>query len=342
MTLPRHMGSLALFLFSAVCARPLHAELPAPLVSTPQAKASQTEALAVKLPEPMPHDLAQPEEVTRETDKPLHKGLMLASLTGLYGGTSVWAYFAWYREPPNPFSFNEDGWFGMDTYSGGADKLGHAFATHLFMRTTAGLLDRSGWERSQSSLIAGGLTTIFFTLIEIKDGYHYAFSMGDVVANTAGVGLGFVMRHWPGADEMFDFRLAYYPSPAFVEKARRTPTVNIAEDYSGQTYLLAYHLASLSPVKQKSYLRPFRYVDLVAGFRTVNFKPTPIDPRAERRQDVFLGVALNTRETLRDSIFFAVTPQSPAPARTAAEFSDYLFEYFSVPGTTLPVLSTSR
>ena len=65
------------------------------------------------------------------------------TLTGLYAGLITWTYLAWYRVPSHPFRtggdgnwklWSEDGWFGKQRYAGGADKMGHAWATFALAR----------------------------------------------------------------------------------------------------------------------------------------------------------------------------------------------------------------
>ena len=43
---------------------------------------------------------------------------------------------------------------------------------------------------------------------------------------------------------MFDYRVEYWPSVAY-RRQLDGGNVNVAEDYSGETYLLAYHLGSI-------------------------------------------------------------------------------------------------
>ena len=60
------------------------------------------------------------------------------------------------------------------------------------------------------------------------------------------------MTEWPALDRLIDLRVSYWPSPEYRSIVDGTFTgndrinsVNIAEDYSGQTYFLAFHLGAL-------------------------------------------------------------------------------------------------
>jgi hypothetical protein len=97
-------------------------------------------------------------------------------------------YFAWYYDQPrlSGFAVGGDGYFGENTYAGGADKLGHAWANAALTRGGAELLRWGGWRPGPAALISAGLSWTLFAFVEIKDGYYYQLSPGDMLANTAG------------------------------------------------------------------------------------------------------------------------------------------------------------
>ena len=65
-----------------------------------------------------------------------HKLAAALTLGGIYAGFTTWTYFAWYRKhrPLNEFKWGGDGWLGLQTYAGGADKFRHAWATMSLAR----------------------------------------------------------------------------------------------------------------------------------------------------------------------------------------------------------------
>src|SRR2546423_14613690 len=94
----------------------------------------------------------------RRTEKPERpeepvdpkKGRPVAAATTLaaaYGIFSLWTFFAWYRmhKPNRAYKWGGDGWMGATTYAGGADKLGHAWATMALARLGTGMV--TGWGR---------------------------------------------------------------------------------------------------------------------------------------------------------------------------------------------------
>lgn len=258
------------------------------------------------------------EPTARREPSCIWRGTSLAAVTSVYAGVGTWAFFAWYDRPPNPhFEFNEDGWFGADTYAGGSDKLGHLWSNLALTRLSADVLEAGTWSPRASTWMAAGLTTAFFTAIEIKDAYYYAFSWGDMAANVAGAATAVLFREFPGADALLDLRVSYWPSRVY----RREGGANFAEDYSGQIYLLALHLEAVTP---QSWVA-VRYVDVVAGYGTVGYKPDG-DDRSKRREP-FLGVTLNLGQVLDD----ATSPE-------VATATQPVTEHVNVPFTALPLL----
>jgi hypothetical protein len=262
-----------------------------------------------------------------DRDRRLTAGLTLA---GVYAGFIGWAYLAWYRNHPEKDdrqSFGEiwdcavhpsiagcDGWFGVRTYAGGGDKLGHAWATMVLARSGTALLDAGGWKRTHAALFSSVLAEGLFFAVEIKDYYYYEFSPGDFTMNTLGALAAIALDLSPRLDELVDFRVQYWPSRQYRNNlldsdspcAKRTPGQpscsrwNVAEDYSGETYLLALHLGALGPLRGWRYGAWSEFVDVSLGFQSRNYKPPPTLlmmelPEVTRTQDLFLGLSVNAQ-----------------------------------------------
>jgi Predicted periplasmic lipoprotein (DUF2279) len=264
----------------------------------------------------------------------------LGALAGLYTGVGVWAYFAWYNGKPRNegWRWNGDGMFGVNTYAGGSDKLGHFWSTHVATRATTELLMVGGWRQLPASIIASSMAAAYFTLIEVKDAYYYEFSTGDLIADLGGAGLSLLMLNVPAVDRLIDFRVDYWPTEEYIE-GFKDGDVNFVEDYSGQTYLLALHLGGIPGLTDSRWTRWGRYFDLVGGFQSRNYKPEPIDPEAMESQHLFFGVALNMQGVLED---LYGQPAVRGRARTSHRVLHSIFEYVSVPYTTLRVAEADR
>jgi hypothetical protein len=300
-------------------------------------------------------------DTPRSGDRRLETGLTLA---GLYAGFMGWAYLAWYRDHPekddpqslgdiwdcavHPSTAGCDGWFGVRTYAGGADKLGHAWATMVLARGGTALLDSGGWNRTHAALISAALSEGLFLAVEIKDYFYYEFSPGDFTMNTLGALSAVALDLLPRVDELVDFRVQYLPSRQYRNNlfdadspcAKRTPGQpscsrwNIAEDYSGETYLLALHLGGIHRLRDAEYGGWSRFVDLSLGFRSRNYKPPPTllpDP-VVRTQELFFGVSLNA-QGLVDYLL--------APRSRLRKAAHGVFEVITPP-LTLPLVGGER
>jgi len=285
-----------------------------------------------------------PDESTNERDHKLGAGLTLA---GLYAGFATWTYFAWYRKgcrpepmPCDDFLWGKDGAFGVDTYAGGADKLGHAWATLALARLGTEMLHQwGGYDRRASAIAGTALSEALFLGVEIRDGFSYQFSYWDFTFNTLGAALAFAQSTWPRVDELVDLRVQYLPSAGYQDRFA-DGDVDVAEDYSGQTYLLALHLGGLHRLRDARWGWWSRYVDVAVGFETRGYKPEPLAPPGEpaavvpQRQTLFLGVTLNAQGVL-DRLLEGRAPR-------ARKVMHGLFEMFNLPYTTLPVLDATR
>jgi predicted lipoprotein DUF2279 len=274
-----------------------------------------------------------------------HRLRAAVELGSFYTGFAIWAYFAWYRNHPplSNYKFGGDGMFGVETYAGGADKLGHTWATMSLARMGTAILTEGGWDHTRSTLLSAGLSELLFLNVEIRDGFYFEFSFGDLSMDTVGMAMAILLDLWPRLDEMFDFRVQYWPSSAYLKKldgsspcpAGGCSRWNIAEDYSGQTYLLAFHLSSIHALRDMEYGTWSRFVDVALGFDTRNYKPPP-DPTdmVKPTQQMFIGVSLNAQGIL-DYLLEGHTSET---ARKTRKVTHGLFEVFNLPFTSLPVL----
>lgn len=283
------------------------------------------------------------EPITWET-----KAAGMGGIGSFFAAGYVWAYFAWYkgRSLTDEIIFHDEGGFGLDTYAGGADKLGHMFSNYTIARGTSQILRGTGWGDVTASVVSTSLTLSFFTMLEIKDGYHrgFGFSWGDMIANTTGNVLAQLLEHSPTLDAMFDIRLEYQPTPEFIEMLVERGAVDAAEDYSGQTFMLVYHLSSLPMLSRELGLDWPRYFDLALGFQALNYLPRLDDPSRPPQQRIFMGMSVNVQQILRE-IFYPREGmdvfEGPKP-RPSAQAAEFVSEVFTIPQTTVRVVEIER
>jgi hypothetical protein len=246
---------------------------------------------------------AQPtaEPITETSASRRNKVIAAASTGALHLAYATWSYFAWYRgADPEDFHLEHTRWFDPAEYSGSADKLGHAWSNYALTRGTTAILAAAGWRRLPSSLAAAGLTEIAFTLTEIQDGYVYGFDPKDIVANVAGAALAVLMDNAPAVDRLLDFRVQYFPSRDYRRTFRDNGSVDIGQDYTGQSYLLALHLGALPHADASQYTYWARFVDIAVGFEARHYAPVPEVREHMPRQTLYFGLSLNMQGVLNE------------------------------------------
>jgi hypothetical protein len=292
-------------------------------------------------------DLAPATVLERDLDHAIvrdhdHRVASALTLTGLYAAFTTWTYFAWYRKhkPLSEFKWGGDGWLGPRTYAGGADKFGHAWATMSLARLGTEMLGQwGGYDRTTANLVSTGLAEALFIGVEVKDGFFYEFSFSDATGDTLGALMAFALAQWPRLDELFDYRVQYWPSQMYLRKVDGSSPCpvggcsrwNIAEDYSGETYLLALHLGGIHSLRDMRYGTFSRFVDVTLGFGSRNYKPTP-DPElmTTPKQEVFIGLSLNAQ-----GLFDWFLERR---SNTGRKITHGLFEVFNLPFTSAPLL----
>jgi hypothetical protein len=184
------------------------------------------------------------------------------------------------------FRFNSEGWFGMDTGSGGLDKLGHAYGAYMTSELLYWRLRARHGNRPVSSWYPLLFGTLLYQYIELFDGYSvdHGYSYEDTIMNGLGVGLSFLRHRFPRFGRLFDYRLFYYPSGG----SSFRPMI----DYQGQKFFGVLKLAGIPGVERT----PFRYVELFGGYYTRGF---PRYAHADEKSTHFMvGAGLSLSELI--------------------------------------------
>jgi len=247
----------------------------------------------------------------------------------IWGGAgSVLAYgaTAWWKEGSSGhFRTTNEGWFGQDTYTGGADKMGHAYAPYVGTRLLARAFEWAGHDRDSSLYLSAA--TVFGTLLAVEtlDGFsnRYKFSKEDLIMNAVGTGLGLLFEKNRRLDDLFDFRLHYWPSG----DAKRLNQVGPIGDHSGQTYLLVAKATGIPQLRNHDVLR---YFELAAGYGSRGYEPNEGVPYPDRHRNLYFGISLNISEILRNTVF-----RDSAEKSRSQRVTDTVLEYVQVPGTAV-------
>jgi hypothetical protein len=260
------------------------------------------------------------------------KWLAAGSITAFHGTYLVWQHFAWYRKGNEDFHLDSgmaDG-FGADAFAGGADKLGHVWGNYVLTRGTTAVLVAGGWPRLPSSLVSFTLTEVAYLLIEIQDGMApYGFDPKDMTANLIGGSFGVLLTNVPAVDRLLDFRVEYFPSKRYRRTFLESGDVDGAQDYTGQSYILALHLGALPRADEYDWAYWTRFVDFAIGYEAKHYYPQPDEVPA--RATYYAGLAVNMQGVL--SHLFDDS--------RGRRIGHGLFEAYSLPYTTLRFVESS-
>lgn len=203
-------------------------------------------------------------------------------------GVTVLGIYSWDWGSSKRFRWNPEGWFGENTGSGGADKLGHAFTSYTMTSVLADRLIRQGRTRERSALSAALTTQAIMMYVELFDAYSddHGFSREDVAMNLLGTGLAYARLVHPALRNKLDFRMAYSPSGLKGFKP--------LSDYEGQKYLIALKLSGFDGLRDT----PLRFIELHAGYYARGFSAAARARGDDRMRMSYFGVGLNLNELL--------------------------------------------
>jgi len=236
---------------------------------------------------------------------------------GVYGANNWW-------EDGFSGSFRtiDEGWFGRNTYAGGADKAGHAFFTYTGARLLTRGFEGLGNDPGRALRLGVWTSLGMMAGVEVVDGISkkFRFSAEDAVANAAGAVFAVLEEKYPRLDALMDFRLFYRRS----DDARRIGDSDPLADYSGQTFLLAFKADGVPQLRE---VRVARYLELQVGYNSRGYEPNDgvkIDPH--RR--IYGGVGVNLSRLLSDTLF-----RGDLKGGKIQRGSDTVLEFLQVPGT---------
>lgn len=224
---------------------------------------------------------------------------------------------AWDWGETNRWRWNRERWFQADTYSGGADKVGH-FYTHYVL--TRGLYQAFSYTEDtpeRAAMYSVLTTSLIGTMIEVGDAFTgtYGFSYEDLIADHAGIALGYAMDRYPTLDNYLGVTAFYWPTRGFLEYD--TP-FNFASDYSGWTFAMNF---KLSGFHRSGYNIPLimRFLQIDFGYYTRNY--TRFDEYANKlpTRHRFVGLSLNARELL------GALPNTNGLVDTARRFLRFIY-----------------
>ena len=258
--------------------RKITVELAGPsTTATPKRTAPDASADATKEPQPSP--VSQNPFIALGDE--MFLGTMLISAWGIH-------FWDWFEQS---FHFEKEHGFTQDSSTGGADKTGHFFTAYVFADFLNWRLRKQGWSRLRSTIVGSSVAMGLMTWIEVGDATSaYGWSWEDMLADFIGVAISAGLSLSPTADELFDFRLEYWPTKSYMDGGV------MAADYSGMKYLMALRMTGIKPLKQT----PLRFLEFHLGYYSRGFRS--FDKTNETNRVVYFGIGLDLKEILNKYI----------------------------------------
>ena len=172
------------------------------------------------------------------------------------------------EKPDRSFHFTDEGWFGKNTYAGGADKASHFVDFYIISKELAFLYNTLGYSRTESIGIGLGLTLLVGIINESGDGFtKYGFSAGDLAMDVAG-GLTAATISALGANDLIGFREGFLLPPYNVPDC--CPSNSVGQAYQNQLYTGDLKLAGLAR-RLNLNIGPLRYLLLSVTYATKGY-----------------------------------------------------------------------
>jgi len=207
--------------------------------------------------------------------------LLKVNLTGI-GIVTVWGVANWDYFTQSPKSTSE-GWFQNNTNSGGADKIGHVYASYVAAHGLSYLYETWCFNKQDAALYGALSSLAVLGYMEIGDSFSdYGFSKEDFIANSIGSLFGYYSYNYPELENKIDFRWEYGFHPNHND---------IITDYENSKYLLALKLNGFEYFRN-TFLRHF---ELHLGYYSRGFD----DPLSTKERNLFFGIGLNLTDLFR-------------------------------------------
>lgn len=194
-----------------------------------------------------------------------------AAAIGLWG-LATWDYGS------SGFHSADEGMFGEDSKYGGADKLGHFWATYAFSDALTGLYKSWGYDARKANNYGALSAFLVQFAMEFGDATSetQGFSWEDIMMDGVGALTSILMARYPELDRKIDFRVEYIFN---------VEVNNIFDDYSNQYYSMVLKLDGFDSI-ENSFLK---YLEFSAGYYTRGYDTDEV----EKNRSFFAGISLN-------------------------------------------------
>ncbi len=168
-------------------------------------------------------------------------GVLVASIGLLH----VYQLNAWWKDQRVGFHVIDD----VD-YKANFDKFGHTYGAYYAAHFFDEAFSWSGFDSAQSNALGATCGALWELYVEIEDGMarDWGFSRGDALSDLTGASF-FLLRNRVPYLRNLEYKLCYLPSYQMLHGAPDIPgqTMNIIEDYGGQSYWLTMNIDGMLP-----------------------------------------------------------------------------------------------
>ncbi|HQR68767.1 MAG TPA: DUF2279 domain-containing protein, partial [Thermoanaerobaculia bacterium] len=212
---------------------------------------------------------------------------------GVVVATPLAGYFAWWKDDwTGHFRVTDEGWFGEETYTGGADKASHITFSYMFTLAFQSTYRALGKSPAEARGLAFGLTVLSGLLIEVGDGFsRYGFSWQDLAADTIGAGVATLVDAF-GLKDTVGLRFGWVSNSIPPPCCRY---YGFGSDYSGEIYAADLKLAGLLP-RMGTPPGPARFFLVGVTYGSKGYRHSP--PWYRQRQ-LGVEIGLSIPEVLR-------------------------------------------
>ncbi len=202
---------------------------------------------------------------------------MIYTTTASAAAIGIWGLATW-DYGSSGFHTAEEGWFGEDSKYGGADKLGHFWATYAFSDALTGLYKSWGYDSRKASNYGALSAFLVQFAMEFGDATSetQGFSWEDLVMDGIGALTSILMERYPELDRKIDFRVEYIFN---------VEVNNIFDDYSNQFYSMVLKLDGFDYI-ENSFLK---YLEFSAGYYSRGYDTDEV----EKNRSLYAGISLN-------------------------------------------------
>jgi hypothetical protein len=200
---------------------------------------------------------------------------------------------AFLETPHQSFHFGNEGWFGQNTYAGGADKASHFVDYFIVSKELSFLYNTLGYSRARSIWTGLGVTLLGGLVNEFGDGFNrYGFSYEDLTMDAAGAITAAVVSSL-GAHDLIGFRRGFL-LPPYRNPPGCCPPDSVGEAYTNQIFTADLKLAGAAR-RLNLNIGPLRYLLVSVTYATKGYN-TGVSALQERQ--VGFEIGLNIEEIL--------------------------------------------